>query len=62
MHLVRGLMFFMWTSLQTEEDIVRHQPAGGNLLTSDIIVNNMRISYAMQNKNPVDLVHFFDDW
>jgi len=50
------------SAVQTEDDIVRHQPAGGNLRSSDIIVNNLRISYAMQNRNPVDLIHFFDDW
>ena len=51
----------------TPTDIVSCQDAGnsavpGGLRAEDIIVHNLKIDWAMKAKNPVDSVHFYQDY
>lgn len=51
----------------TPEDIVACQDAGNSsvpwgLRPEDVIVHNLKIDWAMKNKNPVDQIHFYHDY
>jgi HD superfamily phosphohydrolase len=55
-----------WKDVRPEE-IVACQDAGnsavpGGLRPEDIIVHNLKIDWAMKAKNPVDSVHFYQDY
>lgn len=43
------------------EDIVAHQGVGNLLKPEDVIVQNLKIDYAMKERNPVDNIHFYRD-
>lgn len=45
-----------------ESDILNHQPAGSNLQEDDIIVDNLVLTYAMKDRNPVDSIKFFNKY
>nr|WCZ58536.1 dNTP triphosphohydrolase SAMHD1 [Andalucia godoyi] len=45
----------------TELDISTHQGIGNILTPEDLIVHNLKIDYAMKDRNPVDSIHFFSD-
>eukprot|EP01028_Stygiella_incarcerata_P006446 TRINITY_DN261_c0_g1_i1.p1 TRINITY_DN261_c0_g1~~TRINITY_DN261_c0_g1_i1.p1 ORF type:complete len:336 (-),score=74.59 TRINITY_DN261_c0_g1_i1:141-1148(-) len=46
----------------TEEDISTSQGFAGILKPGDLIVQNMRMNYAMKSRNPVNHCHFFGSW
>ena len=52
-----------WVDVKPQ-DIVSCQDAKGGrkLVAEDIIVHNLKIDWAMKNKNPVDSVHFYQDY
>eukprot|EP01103_Thecamoeba_quadrilineata_P014178 TRINITY_DN4153_c0_g1_i1.p1 TRINITY_DN4153_c0_g1~~TRINITY_DN4153_c0_g1_i1.p1 ORF type:complete len:473 (+),score=37.58 TRINITY_DN4153_c0_g1_i1:83-1501(+) len=46
----------------TEKDIIEHKNSSSSLREADIILHKLQLNYAMENKNPVDNVHFFSKW
>ncbi len=46
----------------TAADIAAQASAEAKLTADDLIVHNLKINYAMRDKNPVDNVSFFQDW
>jgi HD superfamily phosphohydrolase len=45
----------------TEQEISTHQGIGNVLRPEDLLVQNLRIDYAMKERNPVDHIHFYAD-
>eukprot|EP01027_Heterolobosea_sp_BB2_P018252 GEZU01025740.1.p1 GENE.GEZU01025740.1~~GEZU01025740.1.p1 ORF type:complete len:454 (+),score=124.60 GEZU01025740.1:114-1475(+) len=46
----------------TEQDVANCQDPNSNLNADDLIIHDLRINYALKDKNPVDHVHFFKNW
>ncbi|KAI8819923.1 uncharacterized protein EV422DRAFT_488428, partial [Fimicolochytrium jonesii] len=46
----------------TPEAIVRFQEPGDDLTEDDVIIEWLKLGYAMQDQNPVDAVKFYNKW
>ena len=43
-------------------DIVKHQRFGDDLKENDILIDDLVLTYAMKDRNPVDHVNFYNKW
>ena len=51
-----------WQPLDAESITTCQSDSSVNLVPDDIVVHNLKIDFAMKEKNPVDHVSFFSDF
>ncbi|KAJ3150639.1 SAM domain and HD [Geranomyces variabilis] len=46
----------------TPDAIIAHQCTGDGLTENDVVIEWLKLGYAMKDKNPVDLIHFYQKY
>jgi hypothetical protein len=55
-------MHLLYQDKINAEEVISHQDDNAHLCTDDVLVEWLKINYAMKDKNPVDFIKFFNRW
>ncbi|GAB5586934.1 hypothetical protein Unana1_01834 [Umbelopsis nana] len=58
----KDLIEFLGKDKINAEEVISHQDDNAHLCTDDVLVEWLKINYAMKDKNPVDFIKFFNRW